>query len=135
MHPPAISRKKVAPHRSPILYIAEEDSIKEDLSKSSERNLFAKQTSSVGLSNFLAMADAKNASQDPDQKSTNSQFDHDANLAGADTLLSSSLSKFSSLQRESSFKNIFSKSSINLTSLLGHGITGKLRLNSDHRPK
>lgn len=126
--------KKVAPHRSPILYIAEEDSIKEDLSKSSERNLFAKQTSSVGLSNFLAMADAKNVSQDPDQKSTNSQFDHDANPAGADTLLSSSLSKFSSLQRESSFKNIFSKSSINLTSLLGHGITGKLRLNSDHRP-
>ncbi|GEQ66818.1 hypothetical protein JCM33374_g481 [Metschnikowia sp. JCM 33374] len=125
--------KKVAPHRSPILYIAEEDTIKEDLSKSGERNLFAKQTSSVGLSNFLATADGKNVSQTGDAKRGSSLVDQDASVHGADILLSSSLTKYATLKRESSFKNIFSKSSINISSLLGHGLSGKLRLHSDNR--
>ncbi|KAM9919237.1 hypothetical protein OXX59_008090 [Metschnikowia pulcherrima] len=124
--------RKVLPHRSPILYIAEENSIKEDLSKAGEQNLFAKQTSSVGLSNFLATSDAKNNTQQAEFGSPKAHIAHDASSNGADAL-SSSLSKYSNLQRANSFKNLFSKSSINLTSLLGPGITGKLRLQSDNR--
>ncbi|OBA22285.1 hypothetical protein METBIDRAFT_11142 [Metschnikowia bicuspidata var. bicuspidata NRRL YB-4993] len=122
--------KKVTPHRSPIPSVAEEDPAKEDNSNSDEQRLFTKQTSSVGLSNFLAMADAKNNTQHADLKSDSSHMDQQGTAAGADAL-SSSLSKYSSWQCESSIKNLFTKSSINLLSLFGHGITGKLRLQSD----
>lgn len=120
--------KKMNSYRSPVLFVEEEDSIIEGVAKGGDENLFTKQTSSVGLSDFIATA-----------RSTTSlkglSTAQDARRSPVPDLyespLSTSLSKYSSLHpgAGSSFKSILSKSSLNISTLFGLSkqSLGKLR--------
>lgn len=122
--------KKMSQFRSPVLLVEEEevtvDSREKELSRSSSEILLAKQTSSVGLSNFMATANSntsvKHSGPIPSDRRSPRHETLESNL-------SSSLSKYSSLYPSagSSFKNILSKSSLNISSLFGQGKMSKLR--------
>lgn len=143
--------RKIAAYRSPILYVAEEDTIKEgenvvpsgylehsdgDLDESQ----LAKQVSSVGLSDFMVVANSTSASKVLQSHVENGldQFEiiyHKASN-GSESRLSTSLSKYSATQPSvGSFKNFLSKSSLNLTSLFGQSkSTSRARLERGNGP-
>lgn len=144
--------RKVASHRSPVLYVAEEDAGNELQSgidglvvddNAVDENQFAKQVLSVGLSDFMVVANSTNASSVLQSHIENgieldlSQLYHDQNqsqdlnlqhhnlgqhhnLRGLESRLSTSLSKYSTQSISgNSFKSFLSKSSLNLTSIFG----------------
>lgn len=122
--------KKMSQYRSPVLFVEEEettgDGKDKDFSKDHGESLLAKQTSSVELSNFMATANpSMKVNYGGPVKSAHKSPTHDA-LEGN---LSSSLNKYSSLYPSagSSFKNILSKSSLNISSLFGLNKMGKLK--------
>lgn len=112
-------QKKVSSYRSPVLYVEEEDSTREGDVRVPEENadaLFAKQTSSVGLSDFIATGNSTTNLNSLSLKNRRSP----APDRGSESTLSSSLSKYSSLYPGaggSSFKSMLSKSSLNISSL------------------
>lgn len=102
--------------RSPVLFVEEEDSAVDANAKDSSGALFAKQTSSVGLLNFMVNGNSTtnlsslSISEDSVSKS----------CENCESALSSSLSKYSNVHPHgSSLKNFLSKSSLSLTSLFG----------------
>lgn len=148
--------RKEALHRSPVLYVAEEDAgnelqtgidglIVDD--KAVDENQFAKQVLSVGLSDFMVVANSTNASsvlqshienglnldlgqlyhnyqnqvQDPQLQHHHHHQQQQQNLLrGQESRLSTSLSKYSTQSiTGNSFKSFLSKSSLNLTSIFG----------------
>lgn len=119
--------RKIANHRSPVLYVAEEDTVKEGEATApggaSDENQFAKQVSSVGLSDFMVVANSTSASS-----VLQSHIDGLDKIkivyqqpSQSESRLSTSLSKYSTVQPNAgtSFKSFLSKSSLNLTSLFG----------------
>lgn len=126
--------KRMTHFRSPVLFVEEEevatDGRAKELGTAEADALLAKQTSSVELSNFLATADPGTHAYSPRPVHNSHKFpSHDA-LEGN---LSTSLSKYSSLYPSagSSFKNILSKSSLNIASLFGLNKNGKIKNSSE----
>lgn len=104
--------RKASLFRSPVLFVEEEEP-GDVPDKSDSDSLLVKQTSSVGLSKFMANASIG----EPRLVAAHRSPTHDA----LETNLSSSLSKYSSLYPSAgnSFKNILSKSSLNISTLFG----------------
>lgn len=94
-------------HVSPVLFIQEENDPINVETKMKKENLFAKQTSCVGLSDFNVAGN-----------SNTKESDDDGGLSekNSESKLSSSLSRYS---RSFPSKNFLFKSSLSLTSLLG----------------
>lgn len=122
--------KKMSSFRSPVLFVEEEDNSNAGReSRTGDENLFTKQTSSVGLSDYIVTArsttNLRNLDASKDSLKSPVPDNHEPTL-------STSLSKYSSLHPSagSSFKNILSKSSLNISTLFGlnkmQGL-GKLR--------
>lgn len=127
--------RNVVNHRSPVLYVAEEECIKESETSAVDENQFAKQVSSVGLSDFMVVANCTSASSVLQSRiESDSDFDQfkivNEQPNVSESRLSTGLSKYSNLQSASgaSFKSFLSKSSLNLSSLFGQGKTIKPRL-------
>lgn len=125
--------KKMASFRSPVLYVEEEETIPEADSRNSVDNLdslFAKQTSSVGLSDIIATGNSTSNDNTLDVKGRKSPA-----LDRGEATLSSSLSKYSSLHPSAggSYKSILSKSSLNLSSIFGQNKGNKMRFGSHNR--
>lgn len=102
--------------RSPVLFVEEEDSATDANAKDSSGALFAKQTSSVGLLNFMV-----NANSTTNLSSLSiSEASAPKSCENCECTISSSLSKYSNVHPHgSSLKNFLSKSSLSLTSLFG----------------
>lgn len=117
--------RNMTSQRSPVLYVTSEETEKDGAMKSDEDSLFAKQTSSVGLSDFMVMADGNRTLGPESSRQIKKSFTEPDEVS-----LSSSLSKYSALHQGSnrSLKNLLSKSSMNITSFLGQGFSGKLRM-------
>lgn len=112
-------------YRLPVLYVGEEDVIKEgDSGVAVDDNQFTKQLSSVGLSDFMVVANSS-----LDSSVLQSHVDNGQEMyrivrqqpSISESRLSSSLSKFSTihLTTGASLKNLLSKSSLSLSSLFG----------------
>lgn len=108
--------KSTSDYRSPVLFIEEEDNVKQSEDALNEELLYTKQASSVSLSNFMVTARATNSGI---IKPNSPSPEVPLVAENAEALLSSSLNKYSNLQSVSSLKNIFSKSSLHLTTLFG----------------
>lgn len=116
--------KKASDYRSPVLFIEEENNVKHSEDALEEDQLYTKQASSVSLSNFMVTAHAINSSTNLSKPQSPSP-EVSGNTENAETLLSSSLNKYSNFQSVSSLKNIFSKSSLHLTTLFGQARKGR----------
>lgn len=114
--------KKPSDYRSPVLFIEEEDNVKHSEDTLDEEHLYTKQASSVSLSNFMVTAHASNLGM---VKPNSPSPEVPGNAENAEALLSSSLNKYSNLQSVASLKNIFSKSSLHLTTLFGQARKGR----------
>ncbi|QRG36964.1 hypothetical protein FDK38_001329 [Candidozyma auris] len=103
--------------RSPVLFVEEEDAIVKADANADAENLFAKQTSSVGLSDFMASANSTANVQNLSIKDGSNK----GNCENCECAISSSLSKYQNVPPTggNSFKNFLSKSSLSLTSLFG----------------
>lgn len=120
-------------YRSPVLFVEEEEApgepLKNDVNKSDTESLLAKQTSSVELSKFMATATPTTPSFNVTNSGPIASSHKSPTHEAAEGMLSSSLSKYSSLYPSAgnSFKTILSKSSLNISSLFGLSKLGKLK--------
>ena len=116
-------------HRSPVLYVEEEDTGTEGKSGTLEENQFTKQLSSVGLLDLMVVANSNSnfsvleshVGNGPEQSKIVRQ-----QLSRSESRLLTSLSKFQP-SAPTSFKSFLSKSSLNLSSLFGQQKQGKTR--------
>lgn len=109
--------------RSPVLFVEEEESAGDSNAKDDSGHLFAKQTSSVGLLNFMVNA---NSTTNLNSITIGEDSMNKGSCENCENAISSSLSKYSNVpQGGSSLKNFLSKSSLSLTSLFGQGKTDR----------
>lgn len=119
--------RNLSTYRLPVLYVGEEDVIKEGDSGGGAAvgdNQFTKQLSSVGLSDFMVVANSSlDSSVLQSHVDTGQEVYRIAHQqpSRSESRLSSSLSKFSTvhLTTGASLKSLLSKSSLNLSSLFG----------------
>ncbi|SGZ53096.1 CIC11C00000001916 [Sungouiella intermedia] len=125
--------RRMGLYRSPVLFVEEEEAPGETkldtVNKSDSESLLAKQTSSVELSKFIATATPANPSINVSASGPIASVNKSPTYDGTEGALSSSLSKYSSLYPSagSSFKNILSKSSLNISSYFGLNKLSKLK--------
>lgn len=104
--------------RSPVLFVEEEEASGDAANKDDSGLLFAKQTSSVGLLDFMV-----SGSSTTNLSKLNLNDDHVSkpHCESCELTISSSLSKYSNVHTHggSSLKNLLSKSSLSLSSLFG----------------
>lgn len=114
-----MTKSTAASHVSPVLFIQEENLPIEHETKTKTENLFAKQTSSVGLSDFNVKGNSTSNIRD---------IGGDRGLSGkssrtSESTLCTSLNKYYSLSLPS--RGFLSKSSLSLSSLFGQSKTVK----------
>lgn len=109
---------KNVPEGESVLFVEEENNVEDPKRATEGDHLYTKQASSVSLSNFIVTTHATSSSTN--LMTPNSPIDESSHSTErAEALLSSSLNKYSNSLSVTSLKSIFSKSSLQLTSLFG----------------